>query len=56
MWVRIGELLWREEAEPTVSEKFYGVVVQVVLFLEQRYGFGEAKGNSGGVGGHPAYF
>ena len=27
LWVRLGKILWRKGAEPTVSEKFYRAVV-----------------------------
>ena len=30
---RLGKLLWSEGAEPAVSETFYRMVVQVVLFF-----------------------
>ena len=33
MWGRIGELLWREGADQTVSEKFYCVLVQEVILF-----------------------
>ena len=33
VWGRLGKMLWREWAEPTVSEKFYHVVIQAVLLF-----------------------
>ena len=33
VWGRLGKLLWREGADPTVSEKFYRAVVQAVLLF-----------------------
>ena len=33
VWGRLGKLLWREEAEPTISEKFYRAEVQAVLLF-----------------------
>ena len=33
VWGRLGNLLWREGAEPEVSGKFYRAVVQAVLLF-----------------------
>ena len=33
VWGRLGKILWREGADPTVLEKLYCVVVQVVLLF-----------------------
>ena len=33
VWGRLRKLLWREGAELTVSEKFYGAVVQAVILF-----------------------
>ena len=33
VWIWLGKLLWREGADPLVSEMFYRAVVQVVLFF-----------------------